>query len=70
MYVYRVKIHIVLCKILTMVKSYILVLYFVISYSCVFGVQSFEGPYYFSIRRAFDLQMKSDCMTIMALEVI
>jgi len=69
MYVYRVKIHIVLCKFLTMAKPYTLVLYFVITYSLVFEVQFFEGPYYFYIRCAFDLQMKSDYVTIMLLEV-
>jgi hypothetical protein len=54
-----------------MAKTYILVLYFVISYSLLFEAQRFEGPYYFSIRRAFDVEMKSvDYMTIMTLETI
>ena len=51
-------------------KTCILVLCFVVSYSPVLEVQFFEGQYHFFIRYAFDVQMKSDYMTIMALGVV
>jgi hypothetical protein len=58
MFVCMVKIRIVLCKILMMVKTYTLVLYFVKSYSPVFELQIFEGPYCLYIRGMFAMKMQ------------